>query len=119
MKSIAELQAIKDRLLGEMHLRMENPARIKVVVGMGTHGIAAGARPVADAIFQEIMAKKLYDKAIVTVSGDIEESNNEPVVEVHEPGKNVVTYINMTPDKGVEIVNSHLIGGQIVEKYIG
>jgi NADP-reducing hydrogenase subunit HndB len=102
-----------------MHLRVEDPARIKVVVGMGTHGIAAGARPVADALFEEIMAKKLYDKAVVTVSGNIEETNHDPVVEVHEPGKDVVTYINMTPDKAVEIVNTHIIGGQIVEKYIG
>ena len=119
MKSIAELQAIKDRLQGEMRLRVEDPSRTKIIVGMGTHGIAAGARPVADAIFEEVMAKKLYDKVVVTASGDIEETNKEPIVEVHEPGKDVVTYVNVTPEKGVEIINSHIIGGQIIEKYIG
>ena len=117
MKSLAELQAIRDKMRQQIDLRDSGDDRIRVVVGMATCGIAAGARPVLNTLAQEVQTRGLTDKISVTQTGCIGLCQYEPIVEVMEPGKDKVTYVKMNADKAVEIVERHLIGGHVVEKY--
>ncbi len=116
MKSLAELQAIKDRMRSKIVLR-EGEGEIRVVVGMATCGIAAGARPVLNTIVEEVNNGGLYDKVTVSQTGCIGFCQLEPIVEVYEAGKEKVTYIKMTPEKAKEVVEKHLKGGSIVTEY--
>ncbi len=116
MKSLAELQAIKDRMRSKIVLR-EGDGEIRVVVGMATCGIAAGARPVLNTLVEEVNNAGLYDKVTITQTGCIGFCQLEPIVEVYEAGKEKVTYIKMTPEKAKEVVEKHLKGGSIVTDY--
>ena len=116
MKSLAELQAIKDRMRSKVILR-EGSGEIRVVVGMATCGITAGARPVLNALVEEVNNGGLYDKVTVSQTGCIGLCQLEPIVEVHEAGKEKVTYIKMTPEKAKEVVEKHLKGGNVVTEY--
>ena len=116
MKSLAELLAIKERMQSKVVLR-EGTNDVRVVVGMATCGIAAGARPVLNTLVEEVNNGGLYDKVTVTQTGCVGLCQLEPIVEVYEAGKEKVTYIKMTPDKAKEIVEKHLKGGKIVTEY--
>ena len=115
MKSLAELQASKDKMKDKVILR-EGSSDIRVVVGMATCGIAAGARPVLNAFVEQVTAAGLSGKVSVSQTGCIGICQFEPVVEVFEADKKV-TYVKMTPDKVKEIVDQHLKGGKIVAEY--
>ena len=117
MKSLAELQALRDQMKDQMGIRHDAKDNIRVVVGMATCGIAAGARPVLNTLAQEVQSRGLTDRISVTQTGCIGLCQYEPIVEVMEPGKDKVTYVKMNADKAVEIVERHLIGGHVVEKY--
>ena len=116
MKSLAELQAIKNRMKDRVVLR-DGMEGARVVVGMATCGIAAGARPVLNAFVEGVNKEGLEGKVSVTQSGCIGICQFEPVVEVFEPGKEKVTYVKMTPDKAKEVIEKHLKGGQVVSEY--
>lgn len=116
MKSLEELKAIRDRMKGTVGVRGEDENNTRVVVGMATCGIAAGARPVLNA-FAELVAKKGLENITVTQTGCIGLCMYEPIVEVYEPGKEKVTYVHMDPEKAAEVVERHLAGGTVVEKY--
>ncbi len=116
MKSLAELQAIKDRMKDKVVLR-EGLGEIRVVVGMATCGIAAGARPVLNAFVEEVNAAGLTDKVSVTQTGCAGLCQLEPIVEIYEAGKEKVTYIKMTADKVKSVVENHLKGGKVVAEY--
>ena len=116
MKSLAELKAIKDRMKDKVVLR-EGSSDVRVVVGMATCGIAAGARPVLNALVEEINTNGLTEKVTVTQTGCIGFCQLEPIVEVFEAGKDKVTYIKMTPEKIKEVVEKHLKGGNVVTEY--
>lgn len=116
MKSLAELQAIKEKMKSKIVLR-EGAGEIRVVVGMATCGIAAGARPVLNAFVEEVNKAELYDKVTVSQTGCIGFCQLEPIVEVFEAGKDKVTYIKMTSDKVKEVVEKHLKGGNVVTEY--
>ena len=116
MKSLAELQAIKDRMRSKVVLR-EGANEVRVVVGMATCGIAAGARPVLNAFVEEINNANLSDKVTVSQTGCIGICQFEPVVEVHEAGKEKITYVKMTPEKVKAVVEKHLKGGSVVSEY--
>ena len=115
MKTLEELMAIRNKMQGQVNLRAED-ATVRVVVGMATCGIAAGARPVLTAFSDGIQEKGLKD-VMVTQTGCIGLCQYEPIVEVIEPGKEKVTYIRMTPEKVDEVIEQHLIGGDVVAKY--
>ena len=117
MKSLAELQAIRDRAKMAVNVRENSEAKTRVLVGMATCGIASGARPVLNALSNLVQEKGLTDKISVTQTGCIGLCQYEPIVEVMEPGKPKVTYIKMNADKAAEVVERHLIGGHIVEEY--
>ena len=116
MKSLAELQAIRDKMKSKVILR-EGSNEIRVVVGMATCGIAAGARPVLNAFVEAINAENLTDKVTVSQTGCIGICQYEPVVEIHEAGKEKITYVKMTPEKAKEVVEKHLKGGKVVSEY--
>lgn len=116
MKSLAELKAIRERMQGQVGMRSENESQTRVVVGMATCGIASGARPVLKALSDAVQEKKLSNVA-VTQTGCIGLCKYEPIVEVMEPGKEKVTYVKMTPEKALEVVDQHLIRGQVVTEY--
>lgn len=116
MKSLAELQAIRDRMQKQIDLRDAGDDRIRVVVGMATCGIAAGARPVLNAFVEEVAKRGLRD-TMVTQTGCIGICQYEPVVEIITPGKEKVTYVKMTAEKAVRVVNDHLVNGNVVTEY--
>ncbi|MBQ8584548.1 MAG: (2Fe-2S) ferredoxin domain-containing protein [Clostridia bacterium] len=116
MKSLAELKAIKDRMRDKIVIR-EGANDTRVVVGMATCGIAAGARPVLNAFVEAVNNEGLYEKVTVSQTGCIGFCQLEPIVEVFEPGKEKVTYIKMTPEKVSEVVEKHLKGGKVVTEY--
>ena len=117
MKSLAELQAIKERMQNNVMLRTGDGEGVtRIVVGMATCGIAAGARPVLNAFLKEIEDRHLQN-VICTQTGCIGLCQYEPIVEVFEPGKEKVTYVKMDPEKAVEVVDKHLCKGFVVSKY--
>lgn len=117
MKTLAELQAIREKMQSQINLRSEDHNHIRVIVGMATCGIAAGARPVLNTLADEVQARGLTNKISVTQTGCIGLCQYEPIVEVIEPGKEKVTYVKMTAEKAEEILERHLVGGHVVEKY--
>ena len=116
MKSLAELQAIKEKMRDKVILR-EGLNSVRVVVGMATCGIAAGARPVFNALIDEV-AKRDLENVKVTRAGCIGMCKLEPIVEVFEPGEEKVTYVKVDADKAVEIIEKHIVGGNVVEEYL-
>ncbi len=116
MKSLEELAAIRDKMKSTVLLR-EGHNDIRIVVGMATCGIAAGARPVLNAFVEEVNSQGVADKATVTQTGCIGICKYEPVVEVYESGKEKVTYVHMTPEKAKRVVAEHIKGGRVVEEY--
>ena len=113
MKSLAELQAIRDRMQKQIDLRDAGDDRIRVVVGMATCGIAAGARPVLAAFLEEVEKRGLKNIS-VSQTGCIGVCRLEPIVEVYVPGQEKVTYVKMTADKVPGIVSEHLVNGRVV-----
>ena len=114
--SIADLAAIRDRMKNQVVIR-EGGDQIRVVVGMATCGIAAGARPVLNTFVEKVANENLGDRVVVSQTGCVGICQYEPVVEVFESGKEKVTYVKMTAEKAAEVVEKHLKGGQVVEQY--
>lgn len=116
MKSLAELAAIREKMKDKVVLR-EGSGEIRVVVGMATCGIAAGARPVLNAFVEGVSNAGLAEKVTVSQTGCIGVCQYEPVVEIFEADKEKVTYIKMTPEKAAEVVEKHLKGGKVIQEY--
>ena len=116
MKSLAELAAIREKMQSKVVIR-EGEGNVRVVVGMATCGIAAGARPVLAAFVEGVNANGLTDKVSITQTGCIGICQYEPVVEVFEAGKEKVTYVKMNAEKVKRVVEEHLIGGTPVAEY--
>ncbi len=116
MKSLEELKAIREKMQGQVGFRSENENGTRVVVGMATCGIASGARPVLNELVKQVNDRKLTDVA-VTQTGCIGLCQYEPIVEVYKPGEEKVTYVKMTADKAVEVLEKHVLGGTVVEDY--
>lgn len=117
MKTLAELQAIRDKARMQVGLRSEGGAELRVQVGMATCGIAAGARPVLNAFVEEV-AKRGLQNVMVTQTGCIGICQFEPVVEVvNTKDGSKVTYVKMTAEKAVRVVNDHLVNGNVVTEF--
>lgn len=115
MKTLEELKAIREKKLQQVELRREHNG-YKILVGMATCGIAAGARPVMTAILDEIQKRNLTD-VVVTQTGCIGMCQYEPIVEVIEPNGQKITYASITPDKAKTIVSQHIVNGKAVSEY--
>ena len=116
MKSLEELAALRERMKNNVAMRQDNSTATRVVVGMATCGIAAGARPVLTAFVEKVNRRGLKD-VVVTQAGCIGMCKLEPIVEVFQPGKEKVTYVKMTPEKVSRIVTEHLVNGSPVTEY--
>jgi len=116
MKSLEELMAIKAKMQDKVSVRTSS-GDIRIVVGMATCGIAAGARPVLNAFVEGVSEAGLTDKVQVTQTGCIGICQYEPVVEIYEKDKEKITYVKMTADKAKEVVEKHIKGGQPVTEY--
>ena len=117
MKSLEELAQIRERMKNKVALREAN-GDVRIVVGMATCGIAAGARPVLNAFVEGVAEAGLSDKVTVTQTGCIGICQFEPVVEIFEADKEKVTYVKMTPEKAKEVIEKHLKGGNVVRDYV-
>ncbi|PWL49075.1 MAG: ferredoxin [Clostridiales bacterium] len=116
MKSLDELRAIKEQMKTKIGIRNDDKAKVRVVVGMATCGIAAGARPVLAAITEEIGKRGLTDVA-VSQTGCIGICQYEPIVEVFGEDGEKVTYVKMTPEKARRVVADHIVNGNVVTEY--
>ena len=116
MKSLAELAAIRARMLEQVNLRKDDNIDTRVVVGMATCGIAAGARPVMLAFIEELK-KRGIENVTVAQTGCVGMCRLEPMVEIYVKDQEKVTYVHMTPEKVARIVNDHIVNGRPVEEY--
>ena len=116
MKSLAELKAIKDRVKNSVILR-EGSGEIRVVVGMATCGIAAGARPILNTLVEEVNNGGLSGKVTVSQTGCIGLCQLEPIVEVYEAGKEKTTYVKMTAEKAAKVIEQHIKNGKVVTEF--
>ena len=116
MKSLAELAAIREKMKDKIVLR-EGSSNVRVVVGMATCGIAAGARPVLNAFVEGVDREGLNDKVLVSQTGCVGLCQYEPIVEVVTADAEKVTYVKMTVEKAEKVLKEHLVGGKVVEEY--
>lgn len=116
MKTLEELMAIRDKTRQNMTVREDKGEVTRVVVGMATCGIAAGARPVLNAFSQEVARRKL-SHVTISQTGCIGMCQYEPIVEVFVPGQEKVTYVKMTPEKAARVVADHIVNGNVVTEY--
>ena len=116
MKTLEELQEIRNRIFNQVDMRQDNAEKTRIVVGMATCGIAAGARPVLKAFMDEMQAKNIAD-VTVAQTGCIGMCRLEPIVEVYVPGEEKVTYVHMTPEKAQKVVEDHIVNKKVVTEY--
>ena len=116
MKSLAELAALREKMKSEVNMRHDSSDDSRVLVGMATCGIAAGARPVLAAFVEEVNKRQL-NNVMVTQTGCIGICQYEPVVEIVVPGQEKVTYVKMTAEKAARVVAEHLVNGKVVTEY--
>ena len=116
MKSLAELQAIRNRMIEQVNMRKDDNIDTRIVVGMATCGIAAGARPVMLEFVEELKRRGL-ENVTVSQTGCIGICQYEPVVEIFQAGKEKVTYVKMTAEKAAKVIEEHIKGGKVVEEY--
>jgi NADP-reducing hydrogenase subunit HndB len=116
MKSLAELAAIRNKMIEQVNLRKDDNIDTRVVVGMATCGIAAGARPVMLEFVEELKRRGL-ENVTVAQTGCIGMCRLEPMVEVYVKDQEKVTYVHMTPEKVARVVNDHIVNGRPVEEY--
>jgi len=116
MKTIDDLNKIKQEMQPRVRLDRREGDGTRVVVGMATCGIAAGARPVLNALAEEVSKRGLND-VTVCQTGCIGVCMFEPLVEVYSPGGEKVTYVNMTPEKAAKIVEEHIVNNRVVTEY--
>ena len=116
MKSLAELNAIRDKAKANMNVRDDSESSTRVLVGMATCGIAAGARPVMLKFMEEINKREMSN-VTVSQTGCIGMCRLEPMVDVYMPGKEKVTYVHMTPEKVGRVVAEHIVNGRPVTEF--
>ena len=116
MKSLAELAAIRARMIDQVNMRKDDNVDTRIVVGMATCGIAAGARPVMLGFIEEFK-KRGIDNVTVAQTGCVGMCRLEPMVDVYVKGQEKVTYVHMTPEKVARVVNDHIVNGRPVDEY--
>ena len=117
MKSLAQLEELRNKTLAKINLRKDEGDGIRIVVGMATCGIAAGARPVLKAMMDEIEKRNLSEKVNLTQTGCIGMCKLEPIVEVYLPNEEKITYVKMDADKAIKVINDTIVNGKIVAEY--
>ncbi|MGB9750263.1 MAG: (2Fe-2S) ferredoxin domain-containing protein [Caldisericia bacterium] len=113
---LEDLRKIREKVKEEMRLR-EGKARVKIVIGMGTSGIAAGARETLKTFLEEIEKRNLKD-VIITQTGERGLASKEPVVVIEETDKPKIIYGDVTPEVAKRIIVEHIINGIPVSEYV-
>jgi NADP-reducing hydrogenase subunit HndB len=116
VKTVEDLERIRKQAKAMTRLR-ESAETTKIVVAMGTCGIAAGARETLSAIMDELARRNLQD-VIVTQTGCIGLCEQEPIIAVMIPGREKVSYGRVSPEKARQIVASHVVNGQVVGEWV-
>ena len=116
MKTLEELMALRDAAKAQMTTRDDSSEVTRIVVGMATCGIAAGARPVMNKFVEEVSKRGLRN-VTVAQTGCIGMCQYEPIAEVLVPGKEKVTYVQLTEEKVAKIVLEHIVNGKPVAEY--
>ena len=115
MKSLEELRKIKERALQRRKLSGEG-SRARVVVAMGTCGIAAGARDTMSAILSELEEREISD-VVVTQTGCLGLCEYEPIVQVKVGDQDMVTYGNIDTERVSALIDQHVVNGEPVEQW--
>lgn len=115
VKSLDDLKKIREEALKKQQLK-ETSGKTEVIVGMGTVGIAAGARETLKAILDLIEQENLND-IVVRQTGNIGLDSFEPIVQVVKPSEKKVTYGKVNPDMARRIIQEHVLNGEIVQEY--
>src|SRR5665648_1250947 len=115
MKSLEELRRIQEKALKRVNIEKDREGT-RIVVGVATCGIAAGAKPVLAALLEEVKTRDLKD-VVVDQTGCIGVCRLEPIVEVYRPGEKKVTYVEVTAEKAKKIILEHIINGKVVNEY--
>jgi NADP-reducing hydrogenase subunit HndB len=115
MKSLADLAKLREDALKKVNIRGERKGK-RIVVGMATCGIAAGARPVLNALVEEVQKRNLSDVEVAQ-TGCIGVCRLEPIVEVYDENNNKVTYVEVTAEKAKKIIVDHIVNGKVVSEY--
>ena len=113
LKSLEDLEKLRDQAQKELKVRLETGTTI--TVGMGTCGIAAGARETMHVILEELDNRKI--DAHVTTTGCIGMCVREPLVDIEQAGMPRVTYGNVHPNMISRLIEEHLINGNVVEEW--
>ena len=116
MKSLAELAKMREQMKAQVNLRQDNSDKTRIVVGMATCGIAAGARPVLQEFVSQVQTRKL-ENVMVAQTGCIGLCRLEPIVEVYVPGQERVTYVKMSPEKVSRIITEHIVNNNVVTEF--
>ena len=114
LKSLDELRKLRQEVQKEITTRTQTGTTI--TVGLGTCGIAAGARETMQAILEEL--RKRHIDAHVTTVGCIGMCSREPLVDIEQAGKPRITYVNIMADQVPRLIEEHLIKGNVVEEWI-
>lgn len=115
MKSLEDLERIRREAIERIRVR-EGQQEKRVIVGMGTCGIAAGARDVVQNVLDELALRRVSDVA-VTQTGCVGFCEYEPLVDVYVPGLPKTTYVRVTPERARQIVQRHVLNGQIIGEW--
>lgn len=116
MKSLEDLKRIREQAQAQIRLRTQE-YNTKIIVGMGTCGIAAGARETLMAILDELAKRNIQD-VVVTQTGCVGLCEYEPLVNVIKPGQPKITYMKVTPEKARQIIASHIVNDQVINEWV-
>jgi len=115
MKSLDELKKLREESIKNLEMRNTDKS-VRVVVGMATCGISAGARPVLNTLVEEVAMRNLKDVQVAQ-TGCIGMCTLEPIVEVYEPNKDKVTYVHVNSEKAKRIIAEHIVNGSVVKEF--
>ena len=115
INNLEELKKLRDKSIAETAARKEG--RFRVIIGLGTCGIAAGGRKIMEAAMEEIAKRGLKDVSVET-TGCIGMCQNEPLMDIVRPGEPRVTYGNLKPEDVPRIIADHLVNGNVVEEKV-
>jgi len=116
LKTLADLRAIKEKAKENMATR-EKTAKYRIIVSMGTCGIAAGARVTMTAIIDELNKRNIKD-AIVTQTGCLGYCDQEPMIQISQAAKQTITYGKVTPEIARKIITEHIVNDKILTNYV-
>ena len=114
LKTLEDLKRLREEAQQDIKVRVETGT--KIIVGMGTCGIAAGARETMHAILKELEKREI--DANVTTVGCIGMCIKEPLVDIEQAGKPRITYGNVKPDMVPRLIEEHLVNGNVVDEWV-